>query len=1213
MSNSTTIVEGCLKYRYGKKWKARWAVITKLSPVADCLHLQIYRDSKDRCKNGPTKSSLSLDGFLGMETGFTLEKESNTIAIICKEIVVLLAFDSREVLIQWQVKIRTHLTEEQNFLVQITNLPPKTKLSCGPARLHLQDHVFCLVSGIPPRLLGFWPLKELRRFGVIDGKFCFEGGSQCGKGIGLHVLHTNQTEELSNCFELASKGKLHGKRRLSSNKNSSIDGSVRMSLQQTKCHKSCECGSNESSRPLISSSSESSVCDACSEIIRFNSSNFDNETSCDEQYSSRSTCCTILRCSSNLSSGGLPYISSASVAADNECFFTSSPSLAMLNNCTDNRRSTQGLSNIDSNTLPRITNDSNRCSWACSSCNRCGHHYCSQHNGCTDDVSLSDKTLPNNTISSINLSDLRSISPTSLRECLRHHNHQIINANKCVSILPDRASLCSQSSHSSGGSNSSNSSSSHSSGRCNCNNEYSVPRTQHKPHIILDMIYDRPKNIEHKICNIISKSEQMALCSCQMNQLDLNNRNVSFGHKFIPTGIRANNKSENCNDLSIMPLKDFNSVKCQRIEECNTAQHYSVPRTALAHIYLKELKQSQNSIADDMTQNIQNPFGEQYDVPRKYRDTLNQSCLCTCAMSTMTRRRNSSTSFESNNFNCDALPDINRMVNNRTLLSNNSYQTPVKAINQLMVSSHQTFDSCQQCSDLIGSQLLNPLGIKRVTISPQQSEFRTDKHFSLNSAVVNIPQTIVVNNVNGDKTSIIGEVEQQTKSSQSNAKPDFVNIDSVNKEQNMLTNCSLNSTSPQSINYVNMHFLESIAFYENIMYREGSNECNDNMIDRKVKDPMPSPSPLYYDKNQEHYEFMSFNDKNRERRKSIDSIESKSIDNYLLMQPIMTNECSLSNFESTQKSIVNSCDKPRIETMKSNDKKTNVGLCKSAFKTQRIHSGPVNEFKRKLSSFRQRSNSTEGRNRNYKHFSLSDTMSCPSSPSLNSKSCIENRRFFILSKLSYKSKEKSFSIDDISPEQLSFSRNHYFKFGQSIPFHKSADCLRQRADDYRSSEEDLCTGSQITVKDLCASPIMSSNFSGDKRPSNKIESTENCNSVGDTSANIIQPNEKSKDDKNLNDSLNLVDSTSSSDMSDYIETLSLSSRTSSGSDPTYVRCEDLTSKSLPINSISLKPRSKAEYLVESKNMIDCTTQLNKELSHLLHSPSSGYESQTSII
>lgn len=78
---------------------------------SDCLHLQLYRDSKDRCKNGPTKASLSLEGFLGMETGFTLDKESNTMALICTEVVVVLAFDSRELLIQWQVKVRANLVE----------------------------------------------------------------------------------------------------------------------------------------------------------------------------------------------------------------------------------------------------------------------------------------------------------------------------------------------------------------------------------------------------------------------------------------------------------------------------------------------------------------------------------------------------------------------------------------------------------------------------------------------------------------------------------------------------------------------------------------------------------------------------------------------------------------------------------------------------------------------------------------------------------------------------------------------------------------------------------------------------------------------------------------------------------------------------------------------------------------------------------------------
>lgn len=73
------------------------------SLLPDCLHLQLYRDSKDRYKHGQTKASLSLQHFLGVESGFTLDKESNTIAILCQDIIVVLAFDTRERLIQWQV------------------------------------------------------------------------------------------------------------------------------------------------------------------------------------------------------------------------------------------------------------------------------------------------------------------------------------------------------------------------------------------------------------------------------------------------------------------------------------------------------------------------------------------------------------------------------------------------------------------------------------------------------------------------------------------------------------------------------------------------------------------------------------------------------------------------------------------------------------------------------------------------------------------------------------------------------------------------------------------------------------------------------------------------------------------------------------------------------------------------------------------------------
>ncbi|KAI5713066.1 hypothetical protein M8J75_013516 [Diaphorina citri] len=182
--------------------------------LENCLHLQLYRNSKDRFKQGQTKASLSLQHFLGVESGFTLDKESNTIAIICQDVTVVLAFDTRERLIQWQVKINNNLGDDQQFLIQIQSAPPKTKLTPGPARLHIQDRRFCMTSGVPPRLSGQWEIHHLRKYGVVDtGRFCFEGGSRCGKGEGLFILITDQAEELSRTFKLAAEGKIASKRR----------------------------------------------------------------------------------------------------------------------------------------------------------------------------------------------------------------------------------------------------------------------------------------------------------------------------------------------------------------------------------------------------------------------------------------------------------------------------------------------------------------------------------------------------------------------------------------------------------------------------------------------------------------------------------------------------------------------------------------------------------------------------------------------------------------------------------------------------------------------------------------------------------------------------------------------------------------------------------------------------------------------------------------
>ncbi|XP_013193751.1 uncharacterized protein LOC106137463 [Amyelois transitella] len=216
MADDNTIIEGTVKFRDGKKWKSRWCVMRKLSPVADCVHMQLYRDSRARWGGAASKASLSLQQYLGCEAGFTLDKHSNTLALVCRDLVAILAFETRERLIQWQVKVSSHLGEPRHYLVLVGGAGGaggRARLPAGPARLHLHARRFALTAGVPPRLLGVWELQHLRRYGVVEGRFCFEGGSHCGKGEGLHVLVTDQARELARDFNLASQGRLSPKRR----------------------------------------------------------------------------------------------------------------------------------------------------------------------------------------------------------------------------------------------------------------------------------------------------------------------------------------------------------------------------------------------------------------------------------------------------------------------------------------------------------------------------------------------------------------------------------------------------------------------------------------------------------------------------------------------------------------------------------------------------------------------------------------------------------------------------------------------------------------------------------------------------------------------------------------------------------------------------------------------------------------------------------------
>ena len=71
--------------------------------ISDTLTLQLWKDRRDWERNPPSKGSIALQNYLGWESSFTLDKESITLALVLKEALVVLAFDSRETLMRWQV------------------------------------------------------------------------------------------------------------------------------------------------------------------------------------------------------------------------------------------------------------------------------------------------------------------------------------------------------------------------------------------------------------------------------------------------------------------------------------------------------------------------------------------------------------------------------------------------------------------------------------------------------------------------------------------------------------------------------------------------------------------------------------------------------------------------------------------------------------------------------------------------------------------------------------------------------------------------------------------------------------------------------------------------------------------------------------------------------------------------------------------------------
>ncbi|XP_077356311.1 protein Dok-7-like [Festucalex cinctus] len=199
----SVVVEGYARLKEGKKWKTRWIVLRKPSPVADCLVLLVFKDKSDKVDGNKERAGITLEEICGLESGRWCEGASFSLAILCLNQAVLLGFDSKEVLQAWEIRLRYSLGEVHRFSVGIL---AGTKLESGPATLHLCNNLLALVRDASPVVVGHWNLPDLRRYGPVPNGFVFEGGTRCGYWAGVFLLASSESEQISFLFDCIVRG-----------------------------------------------------------------------------------------------------------------------------------------------------------------------------------------------------------------------------------------------------------------------------------------------------------------------------------------------------------------------------------------------------------------------------------------------------------------------------------------------------------------------------------------------------------------------------------------------------------------------------------------------------------------------------------------------------------------------------------------------------------------------------------------------------------------------------------------------------------------------------------------------------------------------------------------------------------------------------------------------------------------------------------------------
>ncbi|XP_069488138.1 protein Dok-7 isoform X2 [Ambystoma mexicanum] len=199
----SVVVEGQVRLRDGKKWKSRWVVFRKPSPVADCLLMLVFKDKSERVKGHKERCSVTLEDICGLDPGLSYEGMSQALVVVCLSQAVILGFDNKDIMHAWDVRLRYSLGEVHRFHVGVL---PGTKLECGPATLHICNDILVLARDLPPVVIGQWKLTDLRRYGSVPNGFVFEGGTRCGYWAGVFFLSCAEGEQISFLFDCIVRG-----------------------------------------------------------------------------------------------------------------------------------------------------------------------------------------------------------------------------------------------------------------------------------------------------------------------------------------------------------------------------------------------------------------------------------------------------------------------------------------------------------------------------------------------------------------------------------------------------------------------------------------------------------------------------------------------------------------------------------------------------------------------------------------------------------------------------------------------------------------------------------------------------------------------------------------------------------------------------------------------------------------------------------------------